>query len=143
MANTTCLPVPGAPFEADRLCVYKDGDVACSGTTYTSKRVFYTGTNDTRGCNTCTCGGITGASCAGSATIRAYSDAGCSSQIYTSTSRAAGTNPFDYFCDNTSAFQSVRSTPGPVSGTPVCSSSGGAPNGTVTPTMPTTVCCTP
>ncbi len=124
-----CVPTPASPFES-ALCVMQDGDVGCPGAPYSSKRVVQKGTADTRGCSACTCGPATGIACP--TTVTPYGDTNCMSA--TGAPIAAPT------CQSLSPALFI-SVGAPIGGS--CTPSGVAPAGTVTPSMPVTVCCTP
>ena len=128
--GNVCVPQPGAPF-ASGACVRQAGDLPCPAGPYTKRRVVYGGADDTRGCSACSCGTPSGGSCQGTLALR--SGVGCtgnnlgSGSVPGCVTKPAGSG---YFVANASL---VGAT---------CQQSGGAPTGTVTPTGPTTVCCT-
>lgn len=136
-----CTPTPDAFSGGFQQCIFHEGDVACPTdvqSTYTHKHVFYGDFADTRTCTPCTCGAPTGGVC--KAEISIFADAVCSAAIHIST-------PVDSNADlcigvlpgSALGSKSARQptyTPG------ACRASGGAVLGTVTPTEPTTFCCT-
>lgn len=124
-SGQVCVPrVASAP----RACVVRAGDVACPAA-YSVKQVFYGALDDTRACSTCSC------------TVRAT---GCTvSYVAYNQPACAGTaTPFALDACISGDPASYRITHTVTSAT--CAAvSGGAPTGTVTAAMPSTVCCTP
>jgi hypothetical protein len=132
-----CQPKPPLPF-LPGLCIYKPGDQSCPAGPFAQKHVFYEAASDTRGCAACSCGAPVGGSCTISMSI--YSDPfqnTCNSIVTTFNAGDCANlngNPAVYG-------RKAMVTQQPAGGT--CAPSGGQPNGTVTPTEPTTFCCAP
>jgi hypothetical protein len=131
--GAVCVP-PSDPLYSN-YCVHQKGDLACPGTGYPSKFLFYGGDVDSRSCTTCSCGGVSDEVCELSQ-VDAYSDS-CLTEtdVFTPlpemcTSVPTGTTSLEY---------KVTITALPNS----CTASGGTPKGAATPTEPTTFCCTP
>lgn len=51
----SCIPAPPEGFEA-RACVWQTGDLECPSGAFSDRFVRHTGIDDTRNCQTCTCG---------------------------------------------------------------------------------------
>ena len=127
-----CWKKPPASFGA-KACVYRSGNYACPGG-FSKKHSVFDSFNDTRSC-TCSCGTAKGQSCVGN--FRAYSGAGCTSEI------AGGPFPADpnKCVQKITLLKSIKyELPSLVGGT--CSA-GEVVSGTVKPTSATTVCCIP
>jgi hypothetical protein len=125
-AGDTCAPDLGA-------CIAQEGDVPCPiGTGYSERRVLHRDLDDSRGCETCSCGAPTG-TCVG-AVLSFSTAAGCSGM-------SAGTIPTTATCD-TLVDDAVSARI--IGGTPMgsCEPAAVAPTGTVVGTQPVTVCCT-
>lgn len=140
-AGHSCLPNPPGGF-VQGVCVMQAGEVACPAG-FTHQHLIYdpAKTVESRSCDNCTCGALTGGSC--SATINVYSDTTvdtCNTLIATlkpSTSQGdcqplTGSNP------SVGSRKAVYSAVTPGS----CAAGGGAPKGTATPGGTTTFCCT-
>lgn len=129
--GATCItaPSPDAPFT--KLCIHKDGDVACPTADYAARFVAYRETSDTRSCSPCE-GKVTGGTCG----ISWGTSAGvvqCAATPPTGfTTESCGGGPY-------SAGTVVGGAIGP-SGL-ACARTGGAPQGAATPTNPITFCC--
>ena len=136
-AGSVCSPAPAAPFNG-KLCIYQTGDVACPTTgTYVVKRLYYNGLTDNRGCTDCGCTPIFG-TCS-NPVLHVYSDTNCYTEVWNSVIPFT-TSGLPGNCLIVSGV-SMNMT-GTASGGS-CTVSGGQPSGTVTPTGPTTVCCSP
>jgi len=125
-----CAPTPGAGF-AQKLCISHAGDVACPGSGYGVKHLYYTSVDDTRTCTDCTCGSPTGGSCSFSVVGYSSSDKSCSGNAITylpGTKCAGVQQPGDF-----------RLTIAPTNGS--CAASTSSATGTATPSGPVTVCC--
>ena len=122
-----CVPLPGAPM-APRPCIFRAGDVACPAADFTAKHVVYAAADDTRRCTPCTCGPPAGAVC--NATVAR--GCGGTDGVSLPASCAALSN----------AFQVELVDAGVPSGG-ACAAAGGAPDGALVPTSPTTLCCVP
>lgn len=127
-AGQICAPAPAAPLEPT-LCIVAAGDLACPAGAYSVRRVYYGDAADGRGCAPCTCGAPSGVTCTATA------QQGCG--------QTGPSIPLPTPCVSLEDPGSVELT---ASATPTggsCSPSGGEPTGALTPTAPTTVCCTP
>jgi hypothetical protein len=117
-------------------CILRSGVHACPTTGYTAQHVEYGGYTDGRSCTACGCGDVSASACAPS-TVDTYVIAGCTGAVgatYTPLPDACAAVP-----DFTRSFE-FESEVDPKAG---CAPSGGAPEGSVTPTEPTTLCCQP
>ncbi len=131
LAGEVCAPSPGMPYSA-ALCVSHAGDVACPTTDYVTRQVFYGAVDDTRGCSACSCGGVTGASCAASFDVYASMSTGtCGGSKITYQAPVS--------CAPVQQPASFLLTLSPSAGSCIASSNG--PIGSATPTRPTTMCC--
>lgn len=132
-ANKLCVPAPEAPFQP-RLCISKAADAPCPGQTYTARSVYYTTVQDARTCTPC---GYTRADITCTGTAMLYSDTTCGSALAT-------VSDFSGACMSLPGTVAATKMIGAsFSGTPSCSPVGGQPTGSVAPTGPITVCCTP
>lgn len=136
-AGSVCQPKPPLPFVSG-ICIYKSGDNACPGATYTQKHVFFGGAMDTRGCTPCQCGAVSGGTC--TVEMSVYSDNTTHTCNTLQTTFNAGG------CGNLNGNPAVYSrkatvTQPPTGGT--CPASGGQPTGSIAPSDPTTFCCVP
>jgi hypothetical protein len=131
-ANSVCIPAPRAPFLTS-LCIEQAGDVACPGTDFTTKYLYYGSVDDTRSCATCTCGAVTGASCSGSLTQYSSADGGCDTEqtIY----------PLPDTCSALQQPADLRLSLTATNGS--CKPSTPSATGSATPATPMTFCCTP
>lgn len=128
-----CAPLPTAPF-GGHACVSSPSDEACPQQTYTTKSLYYTGTLDSRSCTAC---GYDPSviSCTGTAVM--YSDSACTDELEEVTD-------FSQSCRSLpDGFTSTTLLDASFTGTPSCTPTGGAPNGTLAAVGPVTVCCTP
>ena len=133
-AGALCVARPTTPSPSV-LCVWRSGDVACPGAPYSVRSVYFTGVNDTRACTACTCDAPGGLTCAASQ-ISTYADGECPSN-------PAGSIVGDGGCVSAPGSTSVvRAGPSSPSGSG-CTPNPVSATGTVVPTGPTTVCCTP
>lgn len=132
-AGSVCAPKPSAPY-GQTLCISQAGDFSCPAQGYTSKQLFYGGVDDSRDCSACTCGGLSGASCAASFVAFLTSDGSCGGG--TGDSYAA---PFT--CNPVTQPADFRLTLTPQNGS--CGANPVTSTGTATPTGPTTFCCLP
>ncbi len=130
-SGQVCSPIPSLPYNG-KICVYQVGDVACPGSPYTAKRTYYTDNSDGRGCSDCGCSMQVAPTCT-NVTVHAYSDTNCTNQIY-------AVNP-PIACVASTGALSFTATATCTGGS--CGASGGQPTGSITPTNPTTICCTP
>jgi hypothetical protein len=128
-----CLPktVPATPFEPS-LCIWRDGDHACPAETFTDKRLYWKGADDTRTCSACSC---SGPNCSYRWRVYNAADTACASPIL----------------DLASAGQCVQVNPAgnalrvgaSISGDGACSASGGTSEGAVSGRDSISVCCQP
>jgi len=133
-ASSVCLPNPASPPQA-AICVEQAGDAACPATGYPSKRLYYTGVDDQRGCTPCTCAAPAGASCSFAAASPGfrYDPLTCTAPMFpfgvpTACQTFTGGDPFKLFS-------------APVLDPGSCASAGGEPTGTASPTGLLTFCC--
>jgi hypothetical protein len=131
-AGGLCVPAPPSPFEM-RFCIMQPGSgLTCPGA-YPVQRSYYSGVTDTRGCSTCTCGGV---DCNANAHVQTWNSSQC-----TGTFPLADFNPLPKSCS------SVSNQPRGVSFTTsprgTCAPVGGQPIGSVATQGPVTLCCTP
>jgi hypothetical protein len=132
-ADKTCLPVPQGPF-GTQTCIYSSGDVSCPSGPYTTKTTYYSGALDNRSCTPC---GYVPSSLGCSATAILYSDNKCAQELMTVTD-------FTGTCMSLpGSFSSAKLVSAAVSGTATCTATGGDPQGSIAPSGPMTVCCTP
>jgi hypothetical protein len=135
-AGQVCEPKPPAPF-LPHVCVGQAGMMACPGTPYTEQYIAFTGYNDQRGCDACSCGPVEGGTC--DIAFDLYSDGACSDLVGSVKASAtcadlAGNPPIGSTTCTATAVSGASCTPKP--STPL-------PNGTVTPddTTAVTFCC--
>lgn len=129
-ASCVTAPAPDAPFT--KLCIHRDGDVACPNSDYPAKVVAFRGTNDSRSCSPCV-GKVSAGSC-GTAWGTSAGIVQCAAtppNTYTTESCAAG-GPY-------AAGTVVGGAIGPTG--LECAPTGGAPQGAATPANPITFCC--
>lgn len=132
--TNTCVP-PAAGQYNRGVCVYQDGDQACPSGVFSHKYVYYTGTDDTRGCTACSCNEPTGVTCNGA---RLEVSAGASCKV---TPDGTVTTPGTTCAAvASSSEQSFKYIVGTATGG-MCPPVGGQPTGTATPTSPITFCC--
>ncbi len=131
-AGDLCVPNLTLPFNG--ICVFAAGTPSCPAGYNGSRTVYFSETMDTRGCDPCQCGPITG-TCSG--TIVDYVNAGCSGTV-------SETVPVPSQC-TLIAKPLLNSPTSEVTLTPAasCLPTQLVPssNGTDIPTFPTTVCC--
>jgi hypothetical protein len=126
-----CMPNPTLPF---KLCVYKSGANSCPPGAYNgSQAVYYTGTTDTRGCEACGCGAISGA-CSGTV---ALAGASCGSAAATLTVPNPCTSITAADVGATAALTANGSCP------PTQTVPGSIGGDVEDPSTATTVCCLP
>lgn len=136
-AGKACLPKPPQPFLGG-LCIYKSGENACPAGDFSVQHVFYEGADDTRGCGACSCGAPAGSTCA--ASIDVYNDLTIDTCVTKVATIPAG-GCVDLLNNPTVSGAKATITQPPTGGS--CVPSGGQSMGQVTPTTPTTFCCTP
>lgn len=137
-SGNLCVPIPSAPFQ-QHLCISQSGTPACPAP-YVNATTFYGGANDMRGCSGCACTPNT-ITCTG--TLSVYSDSACSNQVFSTSFPGTDTcTPVNANSSNSYWYSSLSnvSFQGAIS---PCTAAGGQPTGTIAPTMPLTVCCTP
>jgi hypothetical protein len=130
-AGQLSVPVPAAPFGSG-LCIAASGAQVCTDPSYMVAHVYYSGISDSRQCTQCTCGGVSGDSCAAGSVVL-YSDGNCGTSVQTD---ATGDS-----CANRIGFASMKLTGADYTGG-TCSPIGGTEIGSAMPTGPTTYCCT-
>jgi hypothetical protein len=132
--NAKCITTPEPDQSAfARLCIHKDGDVACPSEDYTARLVGYKKVDDTRACTTCAAT-PQGGSCGTNYGLRG--DTGtCGTKFGASDTLAADTC-YAYSGAGT-VIDISKSTPG----APTCTPSGGAAAGAATSIEPVTYCC--
>jgi hypothetical protein len=136
-AGNVCAPPVASPF-APTPCVYTAGSTGCPSGYPNAATTTYASATDTRSCSACSCGSPTGLSCS-VPTMSLWSDVSCSVSQVTSF-------PANGACVSLggSGMQRVGGAEASafgVQGNGSCTASGGTPQGSVTPTQPTTVCC--
>ncbi|MGK3964147.1 hypothetical protein WMF01_26575 [Sorangium sp. So ce1667] len=131
-----CVPRPPAPFEGG-LCIAKEGDSACPPGAYTEKHVFFTGIEDTRGCeDDCACGAPSNGTCP--TTIALYSDTPTNTCETLLVELPAGG------CQDLTGNPSIVGRMAMSPGTPTggaCTPSGGTATGAARGASPRTFCC--
>jgi hypothetical protein len=130
--SSACIPAPRAPFLTS-VCIEQAGDVACPGTDFTTKYLYYGSVDDTRSCAMCTCGSVTGASCSGKLTQYMSADGGCGT-AQTIYDLPLTCSPLQQPAD---LVLSVAAQNGS------CKPSPPLATGSATPATPMTFCCTP
>ena len=136
-AGQVCAAPVGNPFGATQ-CVAMAGQQSCPAQYPNGAPTTYGGANDSRGCSQCTCGSPGGLTCS-QPTVTLWTDAQCTQLQYTSFAA-------DGACQASGGGDmggplGAASTVSSLQGSGSCTQGGGTPQGTVTPTMPTTVCC--
>jgi hypothetical protein len=134
-AGMVCAAAVGSPFGGTP-CVYEAGQQSCPAQ-YPKATTTYGGANDSRDCGPCACGNPTGLSCS-IPTVSLWSDPQCGSR-QVSMFAADGTCTSGGVSGG--AVAGAISTSSMLQGSGSCPAMGGAATGSVTPTMPTTVCC--
>ena len=115
----------------EALCIVQAGDVGCTDPVYSQKMVVYESVEDSRDCESCTCGDVSGSTCAGS--MSAHGSVVC------------GDNLGDWPVPGcvpwlpTPATTYIRFNLSASGGS--CTPSNGAPSGGVVPQEPSTICC--
>ena len=123
----TCVPQTDDP--ALRLCVWAEGDVACSGDVFTERQVLHQGVDDSRSCSECECGDPEG-SCTASFNLRSGDNC---------TAGSPGSAPDGECLPIMTPARSVEMTfDAPAV---ACAPSGGEPGGSATPIDAVTICC--
>jgi hypothetical protein len=130
-----CLPA-SAPF-----CITHTGDVPCpAGSAYPFRHVYYQGLTDQRACTQCGCGAPGGAACTFPPGIPQVGSFGAGCAVPTGMPYYVVSPPVCTGKLTTVAALQLALEAG-VADAGSCPASGGAPEGGVTPTMPTTFCC--
>ncbi|MBW2454330.1 MAG: hypothetical protein JRI68_07460 [Deltaproteobacteria bacterium] len=130
-AEESCAPAPAAPFSTV-LCVVREGDGHNCPAGYEDRLVLYSDSHDTRGCTPdCTCSADY-VQCGDA--LHVYSDPNCGN------GGTMGAWAEDN-CITSLTFNSVSYVATTTVGT--CTKASVEATGTVTPTNPFTVCCTP
>jgi hypothetical protein len=135
-SGQTCSPLPAAPFGS--LCIAQTGILSCPTSGYTARRIYYEGFADTRDCSTCSCGDVSGASCAASLDVFPVPVSPTTVQC------AAGaiTYAAPVTCDPVQQPGDFRLTTS-LASVGSCSPSPVTATGSVNPADPTTFCCLP
>jgi hypothetical protein len=120
-----CAPAGDAPY-----CIYAEEDVEECPASFPVRFLLYEGIEDSRGCEQCDCGPLTGETC--SEAFSTYSDNACT--------QAVGQFLANNACQVSTTVHSMKFNVHAKGGS--CPPSGGAPVGGVTPALPVTVCCT-
>jgi hypothetical protein len=128
-AGQLCAPPAGFPFES-AYCVARMGQWACPSA-YPAQRTYYASSVDSRACSECACESPTGIQC--SATISTFGDPACNGGLMQEAAPTA--------CSG--AATKAAMTTGTTATGGSCAPSGGVASGSVAPSTPTTVCCTP
>jgi hypothetical protein len=131
-AGGICAPRTGLPFASDTYCVARAGAQTCPAD-YPSARTFYESASDTRACTACTCGAETGAAC-DVAVVSTFGDSLCHSGANNQSSSDG--------CVRKNASKTATAAPVALTSGGACEAQGGTSTGGVTPTTPTTICCT-
>lgn len=127
-AGRVCAPSTGLPFES-AYCVARAGDWACPPP-YPARRTFYASAVDSRACSACACEPPTGVQC--TAAVSTFGDTNCNGGVMMESAPAA--------CSG-AGIKAAMATGNTATGGS-CAPSGGTPVGTVSPSTPTTICCT-
>jgi hypothetical protein len=130
--GSVCAPQPVSPF-GSALCISQTGAAPCPNTAYTVSEIFYAGVDDQRSCSSCTCGSVTGASCAATVSVSSSTNGTCSTGTIEYEAPAS--------CDPVQLPGDYRVAVTPAYGT--CAASTVTGTGAATPTGPTTFCCLP
>ena len=128
-----CTPPVGLPFES-AYCIATAELSPCPPGPYTNRRVYYGTATDTRGCTACSCGPPS-MDCKGG-TVSTFDEMGCAAP-----SRHTWSAPQS--CTGIGGDTSGEYNGDAVPNSGPCKPSGGLPTGGLTPTTPTTICCTP
>jgi len=127
-----CTPIPIAPFTADALCIWADGDLECPmDLGYDTRRVLFRDLLDTRGCSGCSCtiaGECTGA-------VYLFGIDGCDADF------VAATLTFDGACQQVASTITAAELTGSWDVDASCQSNGGEPEGAAAGVDPVTICC--
>jgi hypothetical protein len=136
-AGDVCAHSPLPPY-AD-VCIAQMGVVAaCPPGAYSDRRIYTSGFNDTRDCSACTCGPVTGATCASQLDV--FATTADPSQA------CAGAAQVTYIAPEGCSFVSepadirLQAT---LESTGSCTASPVAPTGTLLGAQPATFCCLP
>jgi hypothetical protein len=130
-AGNVCAPTPSSPFQPG-LCIERQGDVACPFAGYPMKRLYHGAVADTRGCSSCSCGSVTGASCAGTINQYQSSDSTCASSPQV-------TFDIPLSCGPVAPRSILKLVVTPQGGS--CTPSSSTPTGWALPALPMTFCC--
>lgn len=135
-SGSVCAPLPGQPFDS-ALCIAQAGDVQCPAG-YTSRSVSYGGVQDGRHCTACTCGAVTGSTCA-SGSAAQNNNVVVSSSTDLTCSSGAITYGLPTSCAPIAPSSEFRLTLKAAPGS--CTPSQPTAAGAASPTSPTTFCC--
>jgi hypothetical protein len=140
-SNQFCMPAPPGQFPS--MCIYQTGaTLACPDAGYTvGPYTYYSGANDERSCSTCSCPTPpTGGTCTGEVDL--YSGSECDGSAPWPSINDGGTSCPPSFTLTGSAAGSVQGS-FTLTTAGECSAGTTSPEGGVTPTGATTVCCMP
>jgi hypothetical protein len=129
-AGDVCTPIPIAPFTADALCIWADGDLECPmDLGYDTRRLTFRDFTDDRACATCSCDLV--GECTG--TVYLFSDS-CDSMF------ASATLTLNGACLQVPAgIENAENGAWDVDAS--CQEVGGTPMGAANGTEPVTICC--
>jgi hypothetical protein len=128
-----CTPPVGLPFES-AYCIAMAGLSPCPSGPYVNRRVYYGAATDTRGCTACSCDPPS-ADCEGG-TVSTFDAMGCAAPAHHTWSTPQS-------CTGIGKDTSGKYNGDAVLNSGACRPRGGVPTGELTPTTPTTICCTP
>jgi hypothetical protein len=123
-----CVP---SPNPSGALCISQTGASACPPGAYTVAHTYYKSSSDSRTCAPCTCGPPTGVICSPT-TVTAFGTANCTGGSTRETAPMG--------CSGDHIASAIAAASAPSGGG--CAPVGGQPDGSVTPTVGRTVCCT-
>jgi hypothetical protein len=132
-AGEVCTRAVGLPFESV-YCIATAQLASCPPGPYSRRRVYYGGATDTRECSGCSCGAPS-VTCFGG-TVSTFNQAGCVTPPHNTWSAPES-------CMGIGGDKSGIYNDDAVPHSGPCAPTGGEPTGKVTPTTPTTICCTP
>ncbi len=135
-SGSVCAPLPAQPFDTS-LCVAQTGDVQCPAG-YTRRSVSYGGMQDGRHCTACTCGAVTGSTCA-SGNAAQNNNVVVSSSMDLTCSSGNVTYGLPTSCAPIAPGSEFRLTLKAAPGS--CTPSQPAAAGAAAPSAPTTFCC--
>ncbi len=125
-----CVPPVASPFVS---CIAMAELSPCPSGPYTSRRVYYGAATDTRACTECSCS-TPSLECTGG-TVATFGNPGCAMQPHVAWNAPQS-------CADIHGAQSAVYDGDAVPSSGPCTPVGGVPTGQLTPTSPTTICCT-